>query len=77
MLSILISLKDNEKSECIKTQILEDISAGLGLTVSILFDCINEMAISQTGTLLLEEEDEENFYIDILVLNSILSGLTA
>ena len=71
--SILFLLRDSEESEYVKTRTLKDISAELNLTISLIFDHLNELAIDQTDSLLLEEEDEENYYINIDVLNSLLS----
>lgn len=75
--SILFLLRDSEESEYVKTRILRDISANLDLTINLIFDHLNELAIEQTNSLLLEEENEESYYINIDVLNSLLSNLAS
>ena len=75
--SILFLLRDSEESEYVKTRILRDISANLNLTINLIFDHLNELAIEQTNSLLLEEENEESYYINIDVLNSLLSNLAS
>ena len=75
--SILFLLRDSEESEYVKIRTLKDIAAELNLTISLIFDHLNELAIDQTDSLLLEEEDEENYYINIDVLNSLLSNLAS
>ena len=75
--SILSLLRDSEESEYVKISTLRDISAELNLTITLIFDHLNELAIEQTDSLLLEEENEESYYINIDVLNSLLSNLAS
>ena len=49
----------------------------LGRYFLAIFDHLNELAIEQTNSLLLEEENEESYYINIDVLNSLLSNLAS
>ena len=72
--SILFLLRDSEESEYVKIRTLRDISAELNLTISLIFDHLNELAIEKTDSLLLEEENEDSYYINIDVLNSLLSN---
>ena len=75
--SILSLLRDSEESEYVKISTLRDISAELNLTINLIFDHLNELAIEQTDSLLLEEENEESYYINIDVLNSLLTNLAS
>ena len=75
--SILFQLRDSEESEYIKIRTLGDISAELNLTIGLIFDHLNELAIEKTDSLLLEEENEDSYYINIDVLNSLLSNIAS
>ena len=72
-----MSLRDNQINDYINLKTLETLSSKLNLTTSLVFDYLNEIALNQTDSLLLEEEDEENYYIDVDVLNSLLSNLAS
>ena len=75
--SILFQLRDSEESEYVKIRTLGDISAELNLTIGLIFDHLNELAIEKTDSLLLEEENEDSYYINIDVLNSLLSNIAS
>ncbi len=75
--AILISLRDNQINDYVNLKTLETLASELNLTTSLVFDYLNEIALNQTDSLLLEEEDEENYYIDVDVLNSLLTSLTS
>ena len=62
-------------SEYISKSVLEKYSSLQNLMPGFVFDQINEIAIDNAGSLLLEEEDEEKYYVCKDVLNSILDSL--
>ncbi|MFL0789378.1 MAG: tellurite resistance TerB C-terminal domain-containing protein, partial [Prochlorococcus sp.] len=70
-------LRDNIiEEEYIKKSILIEYASNKRLMPNFLVDQINEIAIDTSGTLLLEEEDEEKYYISSEVLELIHSRLT-
>ena len=62
-------------SEYISKSVLEKYSSLQNLMPGFVFDQINEIAIDNAGSLLIEEEDEERYYVCKDVLNSILDSL--